>query len=76
MAHTRFSNLTDEELMTELDSRRHQSPVIDELCNRIESGRLLGTETNHKVSCPTCDADLEVDYCAGNDMFNVKPWTS
>ena len=69
--HTRYSNLSNAELLLELESIRHHSPIIQELCVRLEEDELFGKETNMNASCPICQGELTVDYCKGNDIFNL-----
>lgn len=70
-----LGSLTNDELLRHVDDRRHMSPVIDELCKRLEienDASDVLESTNHKVTCVACDAPLRVDYDAGNQMFNIQ----
>ena len=49
MTITKYNNLSNRELLAQLESVRSHSPVIEELCQRLET-------TN--VECPICEADL------------------
>lgn len=61
---TRYSYLTDAELLRMLDHKRTQSPVIDELCNRLDKRSALSAGTNNhehtegETRCPVCEAVL------------------
>jgi hypothetical protein len=46
---TKYQGLTQRELLNELESVRQYSPIIEELCTRLE---------NHGEECPVCEADL------------------
>lgn len=46
---TKYHNLTVVELLREVDDVRHYSPIIEELCQRLE---------NIGETCPVCEADL------------------
>lgn len=76
MAHTRYSHLSLKELLNIVDSKRQHSPIIDELCNRIENFKEQDTETEgdliqlkntieettHTANCPVCDAQLKMKF--------------
>jgi hypothetical protein len=47
---TKYDRFTNRELLVELDNARQYSPIIQELCVRLEN---IGNE------CPVCEADLE-----------------
>ena len=69
-----LTHLTNAELLHDLDERRHRSPVLEELCKRLEA--LVTTETLEdyapRVSCPVCEADLHVEVDHGNKLFDLK----
>lgn len=71
-----LSRLTDEELLSHVDDRRHLSPIIAELAKRLEA--LLESDRrddyNNRAECPVCQATLHVDFDQANNLFNVKPW--
>lgn len=69
--HTQYTNLSNTELLAKIDSVRHLSPIIQELCKRLEEGDLYSKDTNDRVECPICQGKLRVDYCGGNDMFKL-----
>lgn len=50
MSLTKYSQLSNRELLRELNDVRSFSPVVEELCLRLEH---TGSE------CPVCEADLE-----------------
>lgn len=70
--------MSDSELLRELDGVRDKSPVIQELCIRLEEN-LTETEitlstsedTKHSVKCPICQAMLFVDYDINDDEFST-----
>lgn len=70
--HSKYANLMDEELLREVDDARARSPVIEELAKRLEKGTGIGTDSNHRVECPVCEAALEADFCEGNNMFTLE----
>jgi len=74
MAHTKFSNYTTEELLSLIDEKRAQSPLVDELATRLEASVASNVleDSNHRVHCPVCEAALEADYDTGNSMFTIK----
>lgn len=66
-------NLTDEEFVNQLDNTRQYSPVIEELCKRLEN-KIEGAapDANTRVECPVCKAKLTADYDVNNTMFTIK----
>lgn len=46
---TKYSQFSNRELLGEFDILRQYSPIIEELCQRVE---------NVGVECPVCEADL------------------
>jgi hypothetical protein len=46
---TKYNHLSNRELLAQVESVRDYSPVIEELCQRLEN---VGGE------CPVCEADL------------------
>ena len=62
MFHTSYSNHTDQELLQVLSEKRQHSPIIEELCQRLESYMPVSQkETNINADCPVCEAKLNVD---------------
>lgn len=55
---TPYSRFTHTELLTHLDERASKSPIIKELCNRLEVLRDLQeeVETNTTTVCEVCEA--------------------
>jgi hypothetical protein len=47
---TKYRNLTNAELLNRLDEARLHSPIIEELCARME--------VKSRAICPVCEADL------------------
>ena len=46
---TKYNGLSNRELLAQLEGVRTYSPVVEELCQRLE---------NVGVECPVCEADL------------------
>lgn len=62
MVHSNYSNYTDQELLQVLSERRQQSPIIEELCQRLEDySPAFDKETNIAKQCPVCEAKLKID---------------
>lgn len=72
MAHTKYANFSDDELLNEVDAKRQYSPILEELCCRLEKKALDLRDTNHKVECPVCEASLIADLDTENNMFEIK----
>lgn len=72
MRHTKYSNLTDEELLNKIDDARQHSPIIDELAGRLEKLDRTNNETNTRVECPVCEAKLEAGLDEDNNIFTLE----
>ena len=76
MVHTTFSNYTDDELFRLVDDKRHRSPLIDELCTRLEARGDVAVQedANTRVECPVCAvcaAPLQAGYDTANNIFTI-----
>ena len=67
-----IGRLTDTELINHLDSARHHSYIINELCKRLETDIQINTDTNQQVECPICKCDLYSDFDFGNNTFTIE----
>lgn len=56
---TPYSFYTKEELLDRCADARHQSPLIQELCLRLEELNDVGCFSN-KTVCPACEAEITV----------------
>lgn len=65
-------HLTDPEFLLRLDDARHQSPIIGELCRRMEY--LLRQEPTAAAyaECPVCQANIRVDYDVSNEILSLQ----
>jgi hypothetical protein len=71
--HTKYSNLTDAELLSQVEAARAQSPVIEELAKRLEKQTTgFNGDTGHRVECPVCEAPLKADFDDGDNMFTLE----
>lgn len=72
-----YANMTNRELLDILHDKRQYSPVIDELCYRLERYMPENQKgTVIKTSCHICEAPLklEVDINQlGDYKMNVRP---
>lgn len=72
MFHTNYSNHTDQELLQVLSHKRQQSPIIEELCQRLEAYMPVSQkETNISADCPVCEAKLKIDVDV-NELNNYQ----
>jgi hypothetical protein len=72
MSHTNYSNYTDKELLQLLSDKRSKSPIIDELCDRLEEySPAFDREENVKAECPVCEAKLNVNVDV-SDLGNYQ----
>ena len=72
MFRTSYSNHTDQELLQVLSEKRQHSPIIEELCQRLESYMPVSQkETNIAADCPVCEAKLKIDVDV-NELGNYQ----
>ncbi len=70
------ANLTDEELLKNAEPMRSSSPVIEELCQRLEKHIDQAAEldaikvTQHR--CPECDCAVQVHYVAEENKLTLE----
>ena len=72
---TRYRHLADEEFLRICSDKRHQSPIIEELCQRLEE--YLGVdkpisdeiklECKNDFNCPICEAKFSVEFNPDDD---------
>ena len=73
---TQHANLTDEELLKNAEPMRSSSPVIEELCQRLEkhidqAAELSKIETTQH-QCPECDCAVQVHYIAEENKLTLE----
>lgn len=78
--HTLYSNLSNEELLNELDSIRHLSPIIQELCTRLDSydyadyrDSMKPATINQHGPCPVCRAELTLQISDNGENIDIQP---
>lgn len=69
-----MSSLTNSELLRVVADKRVHSPVIDELCKRLEQATANDdlADAKHDAECPVCAATLHVAYDADNNAFTAE----
>lgn len=73
MRHTKYANLSDDELLSQVEEAREHSPIVEELAQRLERREVdVTTGANHNVECPVCGAELEANYDEGNNQFTLE----
>jgi hypothetical protein len=58
-------NLTDKELVQCLHDKRLYSPIIEELCKRLESkidDDFRNENEDLTISCPICSANMSIEF--------------
>lgn len=67
---SKYRIYTNQELLTLIDDKRHQSPIINELCLRLEKNNFnedtffpQSTPSNpvENVICPICEAKITLE---------------
>ena len=67
---SKYRIYTDQELLNLVDDKRHQSPIIDELCLRLEKNNFnddLYTPSEtcepllESITCPICEAKITLE---------------
>lgn len=72
-APTKYNHLDDDELLNLVDEKRQYSPLIEELCHRLESKNInIPEDHNSRSECPVCEVQLEVSFDGGNNMFELE----
>lgn len=71
---THLRNLSTDELLNLLEDKKHHSPIILELCNRLEKLDIdeVLKGVNCRSECPVCQATLIVDLDIGNKLYDLK----
>jgi hypothetical protein len=69
---SKFRHLTDREFIFRLDDARHQSPIIGELCRRLEDLLCKEPPTTAQTECPVCMADVQADYDSDSGILELK----
>ncbi len=64
-------NMADGELLLHLDDARYHSPIIGELCRRLD-GLMHAEPARARAECPVCQADLRADYDFANEILELK----
>lgn len=67
-----LSNMTNKELLNHLENIKHNSPIILELCLRLEQADAEQNLLNKEVECPVCMAKLNIDNDCDDNSFNLK----
>ena len=67
---TKYRMYTNQELITLIDDKRHQSPIINELCLRLEKNNFNDDLYNpsetcesvlESIICPICEAKITLE---------------
>lgn len=72
---TKFAHYTDAELIRQLFEARQHSPVIEELCCRLEVKPPEYDGYVTSVTCPVCEASLDVKDDAADKIFFLEVQT-
>ncbi len=68
----RLNRLTTPELLNHLDSIKYHSPIILELCKRLEEVEDDLNLLTDKVECPVCQAKLLAGTNTMNSFYTLK----
>jgi hypothetical protein len=69
-----YSHLNDLELLSQFNNKAAVSPIIRELCARLEkhvAPRNPYKDTDTRVECPVCEAKLTVEHDETDDLFTL-----
>ena len=67
---SKYRTYTNQELLILIDHKRHQSPIIDELCLRLEKNNFKDDLYNpsetcesvlESITCPICEAKITLE---------------
>jgi hypothetical protein len=65
-------HLENDELLLQLEVVRYQSPIIGELCRRLEELLKEEPPASAQAECPVCQADLRADYDVNNEILSLQ----
>ena len=65
-----FNHLTDDELLRQLGVARFHSPVIEELCKRMETNQ--ASVVRGELECPVCMALLDASFDPDKQELNLE----
>lgn len=69
---TVYHNTPTEELIRSLEDKRCYSPIIEELCQRLENGDCVDShDVQTRAQCPVCEAELNVED--EDNGYNITP---
>lgn len=76
-----LQNMTDDELLRQIDDLRAYSPIIDELAKRLDSvikyGKGVKQECDHESVCPVCKSkvviNIDLDREGGVELVGISP---
>lgn len=70
---TQFNGLSTDELLRHVDEARSKSPIIEELCQRLEAGAYPTiVPVTIETACPVCLVELEITYDGESDKSEVE----
>ena len=72
MAHTKYSHLTDDELLRMVDDARPKSPLIEELATRLEKTVKAEKSGTWAHDCPVCEAALNCTLNDDGDQLTLE----
>lgn len=67
-----FRHFEDDEFLRELDIVRYSSPIIEDLCRRLEEHMKEPPIATGGCECPICMANLRADYDELNEILTLK----
>ena len=70
---TQYRSLTTEEFLSQIEEKRQYSPIIQELCLRLEYKETHGNaQTNPRIECPVCESQLKIAWDSENNLYDVE----
>lgn len=69
---TKYTNMTNADLVQHLTDVRHASPVINELCTRLEDKPEEYSGFDFDARCPVCEADLTIAVDYSDKLFTLE----
>lgn len=69
---TRFRHLSNAELVARLQDACAASPIINELCTRLEDKPAEYSGYDFSATCPICEATLTVVEDATDKLFTLE----
>ena len=70
---SKYRTYTNKELISLIDHKRHQSPIIDELCSRLEKNNFNDDLYDSSETCESVLESITCPICEAKIILETKP---